>query len=107
MIKEGDRQRILVKIPYRNIWMRAEGENLKTTINAEIQITNADTQENTWKYKKSYNISIKESDLEKMYDENYLIEIPVQLSEGNYTMDVLLENTTDAKKIAKSLKFRL
>jgi GWxTD domain-containing protein len=107
MIKEGDRQRILVKIPYRNIWMRAEGENLKTTINAEIQITDADTQENTWKYKKSYNISIKESDLEKMYDENYLIEIPVQLSEGNYTMDVLLENTTDAKKIAKSLKFRL
>jgi GWxTD domain-containing protein len=107
LLKEDDSQQILIKIPYRNIWMRAERENLETTINAEIQITNADTKENTWKYKKGYNISIKESDLEKMYDENYLIEIPVQLPEGNYTMDVLLENTTDAKKIAKSLKFRL
>jgi hypothetical protein len=107
VLKEGDRQRILVKIPYRNIWMRSDGENLETTINAEIQIKNADTQEKVWESKKGYKISIKESELEKMYDENYLIEVPIQLPGGNYTIDVVLENKTDAKKIAKSLRFSL
>jgi GWxTD domain-containing protein len=107
MLKEGDRQRILVKIPYRNIWMKADGENLKTTVNSEIQISNADTQEKVWESKKEYQISIKESELEKMYDENYLIEVPLQLPEGNYLIEVVLENTTDAKKISKLLKFKL
>jgi len=108
MLKEGDgRQRILVKIPYRNIWMRSEGENLETTLNSEIQIKNADTEEMVWQSKKDHKISIKESDLEKMYDENYQIEIPTQLPEGSYTIDIILENKTDATKIAKSLKFKL
>lgn len=107
VLKEGDRQRIQVKIPYRNIWMKAEGERLETTINVEIQITNEDTQEKVWEFKKGYDISMKESELEKMYDEDYLIDVPVKLQKGSYTMDVILENTTDAKKIAKSYKFRL
>lgn len=107
MLKEGGRQRILIKIPYRNIWMSADGENLETTINSEIQIKNAGTQEKVWESKKGYRISIKESELEKMYDENYLIEVPIQLPEGSYTMDVILENRTDAKKIAKSMRFSL
>ncbi|MGD9347234.1 MAG: GWxTD domain-containing protein [Candidatus Aminicenantes bacterium] len=107
VFKEGDRQRILVKIPYRNIWMKAEGENLETTIIVEIQITNAENQEKVWEFKKDYDISVKESELEKMYDEDYKIDVPVELQEGSYTIDVFLENATDAKKIAKSLKFRL
>jgi GWxTD domain-containing protein len=107
VLKEGDRQRVRVKIPYRNIWMRAEGENLETTIVAEFNIKNAETEEKVWETKKEYLISLKESDLEKMYDENYLIEIPIQLPKGSYTMDVILENKTDAKRIAKSTKFRL
>lgn len=107
VLKEGDRQRIRVKIPYRNIWMRADGENLETTINVEIQIKNTDTEEKAWESKKSYNLSVKESDLEKMYDDDYLIEVPMELPEGNYTIDVILENKTDATKIAKFLKFRL
>jgi len=107
MLKEGGLQRILIKIPYRNIWMSADGENLETTINSEIQIKNAGTQEKVWESKKEYRISIKESELEKMYDENYLIEVPIQLPEGSYTMDVILENKTDAKKIAKSMRFSI
>jgi len=105
--KEGDRQKILLRIPYRNIWMKAEGENLETSINAEVKIADADTQTKVWEFTKAYKISFKESELEKMYDANYVIEIPAQLPEGNYTIDVILENTTDAKKIAKSLKFSL
>jgi GWxTD domain-containing protein len=105
--KEEDSQKILIKIPYRNIWMRAEGENLETIIKAEVNITNDDTKTKTWEHTKEYEISLRESELEKMYDENYIIEIPVQLREGNYAIDVILENTTDAKKIAKSLKFSL
>lgn len=107
LLREGDSQRILVKIPYRNIWMRAEGENLETTINSEIQIANVDTQDKVWEFKKDYKISIKESDLENMYDDEYLIEVPIQLPEGSYTIDVVLENKTDATKIQKSLKVRL
>jgi len=107
LLKEGNRQRILLKIPYRNIWMKAEGENLETTIRAEIRITDAETQEKAWEFKKDYDISMKESELEKMYDEDYLIDIPVELQEGSYMIDIILENTTDAKKIAKTLKFRL
>jgi len=107
LFKEDGGQRILMKIPYRNIWMRSDGENLETTINAEIQIKNADTEEKAWEFKKDYKISIKESDLEKMYDDEYLIEVPLQLSEGSYTIDIVLENKIDATKIAKSLKFRL
>lgn len=105
--KEENSQKILIKIPYRNIWMRAEGENLETSIKAEVNITNDDTNTKTWEYTKEYKISLTESELEKMYDENYTIEIPTQLPEGNYTINVILENTTDAKKIAKSLKFSL
>jgi GWxTD domain-containing protein len=104
---EGDRQKVMVKIPYRNIWMRAEGENLETTISSEIQIKDDRTQEKVFESKKDYDISIKESDLKKMFDEDYLIEVSIQLPEGSYTIDVFLENRTDSKKIAKSSKFRL
>ena len=107
IFKEGDNQRILVKIPYRNIWMRSVGENLETTIHSEFQIKNADTEDKVWDFKKSYEISIKESELEKMYDEDYLIEVPIQLPEGNYAIDVVLENKIDGTKIQKSSKFRL
>jgi GWxTD domain-containing protein len=107
MIKEGDSQRILLKIPYRNIWMQADGENLGTIINAEIQIKDAETEEKVWDFKKDYEIFIKESALEKMYDEEYLIEVPLQLPQGSYRIDVILENKTDATKIQKSSKFRL
>ena len=107
MLKEGDRQRILVNIPYRNIWMQVDGENLGTIINAEIQIKDAETKEQVWDFKKDYEISIKESELEKMYDEEYLIEVPLQLPEGSYMINIVLENKTDATKIQKTLKFRL
>ncbi len=107
ILKEADSQKILLRIPYSNIWMRAEGENLETSIKAEVKITNNDTKTKAWEYTNEYKISIKESDLEKMYNENYVIEIPAQLPKGNYTIDVILENTTDAKKIAKSSKFSL
>jgi GWxTD domain-containing protein len=107
VFKEGDRQKVMVKIPYRNIWMRAKGENLETTISSEIQIKDDRTQEKVFESKKDYDISIKESDLKKMFDEDYLIEVSIQLPEGSYTIDVFLENKTDSKKIAKSSKFRL
>lgn len=107
MFKEGGRQKILIKIPYRNIWMIAEGENLKTTIKSKVEITNVDNQEKVIELNEDYDISIKEADLEKMYDQNYLIEIPVQLPKGNYRMDILLANTTDAKRISKSSKFTI
>lgn len=107
ILKEADSQKILLRIPYRNIWMRAEGENLETSIKVEVNITNNDTKLKTWEHTEEFNISIKESDLEKMYGEDYMIEIPMQLPVGDYTLDVILENTTDAKKIAKRLKFSL
>ena len=107
VLDEGGRQHVLVKIPYRNIWMRAEGENLETTIVAEIRIVDAKTQDKVWESKKDYPISIKDSALEKMYDENYMIKVPIQLPEGEYKMDVILENRTDSKKIAKSATFRI
>jgi GWxTD domain-containing protein len=107
MYNDKGHQKIMMRIPYRNIWMRAEGENLETSINAEVKIADADTKTKVWEFKKAYKISLRESELEKMYEENYVIEIPAQLPEGNYTIDVILENTTDAKKIAKSLKFSL
>lgn len=105
--KEGSAQKIILNIPYRNIWMRVEGDNLETSIQAEVKITNDDTQATVWEDKTESKISLTESELEQMYDTDYVIEIPVQLPEGNYTIEVTLENTTDAKKITKSLKFRL
>ena len=107
LIRQDANQIIVIKLPYRNIWMRSDGENLETTIKTFIEITNVDSQKKAWEHKKDYKISLRESELENLYEEDYLIEVTTELPKGKYTLDVTLENTTDNKKIVKRGKFSI
>jgi hypothetical protein len=43
----------------------------------------------------------------KLFGENYVIEIPLQLKEGSYSLKAILENKIEDKKLAKELKFSI
>jgi len=105
--KSQDGYKLLIRIPYKCIWMAEKEGKLKTTLNLAIQTRNASKEKIIGEYFKSYSLSLKEEQLEKLYDQKYLIEVPFKPLEGDYIMVIQLENLTGQDKVMKKIKFSI
>jgi len=95
---------IRIAVPYKNIWFREEDKKLETILRLSIEIFDS-SGKRAWECQENYPVSLTEENLEEKIGENYLIEIPVNLEKGNYTLAVELENKTDKNKVMKKTKF--
>lgn len=102
-----DEVKILIKIPYKNIWMTERKNKLETTLKISLEIAEASTKDNIWKDHKDYSVSVKEEDIENLTSQDYLIEIPIKLPKGTYIAAINLQNTTGEEKVEKKIKFSL
>lgn len=91
---------IQIKVPYRNIWLVEEENELRTKLELLIEIYDS-SRKKVWEHQKYYQISLKEESLEEMLRKNYEIDVPVHLEPGNYTLAVELENKTDESRVRK------
>ncbi|UCC39770.1 MAG: GWxTD domain-containing protein [Candidatus Aminicenantes bacterium] len=97
---------ILVKIPYKNIWFEEKDNVLETTLYLAIRILNT-AEKIVLQHDDDYFISLNEKSLLSKEGEEYVIEIPLILAKGEYSIQVALENETRGKKVFKELKIKI
>jgi len=105
--KPAERQAlILISIPYDNIWLSAEGNELKTTLELSLEVF--DSAEKRFREEaKIYPISLAKEELKELTGQDYQIEIPIQLEPGNYRASITLKNLTGQMKVKKTITFTI
>ena len=105
--KIADNQiKVQIKIPYKNLWLVEKDEKLITTLLLNLEVF-SDLKKKVWNFKEKYSISIDESEIMETLDKNYEIPVEINLSKGNYRMNILLENKTDGRKVKKTIEFNI
>lgn len=108
IVQEEDGQQILqMNIPYNNIWMSDEGGKLETTLSVTVEIEDTTIQSKVWNTRRDFFLSLTEAELETMVGQSYAVDIPLHLSEGNYAMTVLLENSTGEEAVRRYMTFKI
>lgn len=95
---------VQVNVPYKYIWFKEEDDRLSTTLKLSIEVF--DSLENkVWEYQKSHPILITEKKLLEIINKDYMIEIPLNLEPGDYSLEAELENKTDESRVRKKVLF--
>lgn len=97
---------ILIEIPYKDIWLKEEDNQLKTTLNVMIEISDSSGKKLD-EIQKSYPLTLEKERLKDFFGKNYLIQLPVNLQSGNYALAVELENKTDGSRVKKRENFTI
>lgn len=111
----GDRVEglVLIEIPYRFIWLSAEGERLKTTLELSLRIQDGHGAL-LWEFRQSYELALTQAELSTYQDKKYSLEIPFlierkpeELREGKSKLEVVLRNLTGKEEVRKTAEFSL
>lgn len=103
---EEDEMLIQIEVPYKNIWFAEKENNLETILELSVEIIDS-SQKKVWAHKKNYPISLIEKNLKDIFGKDYIIEVPLKLEPGNYSLTVELENKTDESRVRKKIKFSI
>jgi len=98
-----DKALVRVSVPLKKIWLKSEGQNLLTSLEATIEMLSS-SEKRLWAEQKSYALSFTEEQLEKIIKEDYVIEIRVDLKPEYALLNLTLKNTTDGSKAFKRIK---
>jgi GWxTD domain-containing protein len=93
-----------IEVPYKKIWFTAKEEILETTLELSVEVFDSN-QESVWQFKEDYLVSLTEVELQKKIDKNHLIQIPLSLEEGEYSLYLVIVNRTGDEEIKKTLSF--
>lgn len=97
---------VQIKVPYQNIWFVEKEGKLETTMLLDLVVL-SDSKERVWDFSQEYPISLKPEEMKNTLGQSYEIKVDIELPQGNYRMNILLENKTDEKKVQKSIRFKL
>lgn len=97
---------LLIEVPYKNIWFSQRENALETTINLAMKIFDANKNV-VFQYDEDHPLSLTEEYLKIKMDKFFTIEIPVLLTEGEYSIQATLINKTDEKKAYKEFKIKI
>ncbi|UCC40057.1 MAG: GWxTD domain-containing protein [Candidatus Aminicenantes bacterium] len=97
---------IHIGVPYKNIWFAEKENKLETTLKLSVEIFSS-SEKKVWVYQKNYLLSLLEENLEEVMGKEYIIEIPVSLEQGNFTLTAELENKTDESRVRKKIEFTI
>jgi GWxTD domain-containing protein len=90
MVRDGEAV-IRLKLPYKDIWFKAEGDSFQTTLDIEAEAADS-SGKTVWQDKKSYPISFGRSEYLKTIRQEFQAEFPVALSPGEYDLKVSFKN---------------
>lgn len=97
---------IQIRVPYKNIWFSSVENRMETTLSLEIEISDS-LKNKIWEYKQDYFLSFLEKEAEELIDKKKLIEIPLTLTKGNYSLQIILVNKTGKNEAKKSLEISI
>lgn len=101
---EGGGILVTIEIDLKNLWLVEREGRLETTFELYVEVLDTNGVK-VWEDEKDYPFSILEEDLEK--EEKFVIEYPLILESGKYTLNLSLLNKAGEKTIRKSLKIEI
>jgi len=100
-IDEENEVIMTLRVDYKDIWFAGVEDRLETTIVLSVELVDAE-EITILSETKAYPISILEDDIGK--ENKIIIEYPLVLKKGTYTLHLELENTAGKEKRKKTLK---
>ncbi len=99
---------ITVKIPYKKIWLayKPDEEMLVTTLSLDLKVLDGN-EKTVLHHNEDYNVSLTEESLKDKQEEDFIIEIPVILTKGEYSVQAILTNRTGDKKASKKFQIKV
>jgi GWxTD domain-containing protein len=101
---EGRGILVTIEIDLKNLWLIEREGRLETSFELSVEVLDTNDAK-VWEDEKDYPFSILEEDLEK--EEKFVIEYPLILERGKYTLNLSLLNKAGEKTIRKSLKIEI
>lgn len=101
---EGGGILVTIEIDLKNLWLVEREGKLETTFELYVEVLDTNGVK-VWEDEKDCPFSILEEDLEK--EEKFMIEYPLILESGKYTLNLSLLNKAGEKTIRKSLKIEI
>jgi GWxTD domain-containing protein len=95
-----------ISIPYKEIWLVAKEGKFETVLEVKLEVEN-EAKKKVWDFEKLYNLAIDQKDMKDYLGKNYLIEAEAELTPGDYTIAIRIENKTEQKASHKKAKFIL
>jgi GWxTD domain-containing protein len=96
---------IQIEIPYKNIWFSSTEDRLETSFTLEIEILD-ESNNKIWEIKKDHSLSFSEKEIAELFDQDYLLEIPLTLTKGSYSLKIIIIPET-GKKEERHLEFHV
>jgi len=102
--KTSDRERlIVVSIPYKDIWLSAEGKEFKTSLELTWEVYDA-ADKKIQEGKKTSPLALTQEQLKELSGKELTIEIPLDLGPGDFQVALSLKNLTDQNQVRKRIK---
>ncbi|MGQ9801287.1 MAG: GWxTD domain-containing protein [Candidatus Saccharicenans sp.] len=97
--------RIVVSLPYNQIWFKAQQDRLETVIEVKIEIEDA-AGKKIREDSRSVELSLTSEELKDRFNQTYDLEFQSEISgQSPYSLTVTVNNRTENKKSEKKLKF--
>lgn len=104
--KTDGRTVIAVKVPYKDIWFKAEGDTFFTTL--ELSLTaQAGDGSTVWKTTKDFEISVPRAKGLELFEQPYEMRIETELEPGSYRLFVEITNRTGNVQSKKSFNIEV
>lgn len=104
-VKDGE-VRVRLSLPYRDIWLKADGDSLKTTLELSVEVVDS-TGKKTWQDQKSYPLAFSRDEYLKIIRDTFLIEFPITVQPGDYDLKLTLKNFIQGSVVQKKTKVSL
>jgi GWxTD domain-containing protein len=100
---------VIISIPYAAVWLKDDGDRLKTDIEVELELHDVD-KNTVWKYRETFGISLTEEELQGKKRASLRREIPFviedgsnRLRQGTNTLAIRLKNLTGDEELRKAM----
>jgi len=94
---------VRVALPYKDIWLGAEGGAFKATLGLSAEATDPSGAA-VWSESRTYPLSLTRDEYLKRRGDSFLIEIPVKLAPGSYSLKVVLTELFPGSRAEKKVK---
>ncbi len=97
---------IVLKVPYKSIWFKSEGDMFRTTLEVGLTMTRA-TGGPPWETTKEFDISVPRAEALKRFEQTYEMRIAADLAAGSYKLVAVITNRTGNFQSRKSLDVKI
>jgi GWxTD domain-containing protein len=103
---DGEGARLTLILPYKNIWLKSNGERFEATLEVTMKVADSAGAE-VWTFAKAFPLDIPQSRLKSVLGGNFTAEAVAPLGPGSYTLNLTVANTNDGSKASLERKFDL